>query len=54
MSEENLCPNGCGKMVTARHKGVEFYTFDEDGNEVEITITIYATWCPECKYSYIM
>ena len=54
MSEENLCPNGCGKMVTARRKDVDFCTYDEDGNEVELWITVYATWCPECKYHFMM
>ena len=50
---DRKCPNDCGQMVTARHKDVEFSTYDDAEKCQDITVTIYATWCPECGYCEI-
>lgn len=39
------CPVCKETMTTARNKDCEF----DDGNN-DILVTLYLTWCPECKH----
>lgn len=49
------CPEcGSGNYVeNARHKDIIFSGYNDNGEEIESTITIYADFCKDCFYRFI-